>query len=118
MKTKDINIVDFSAPKQTATTQRWKIQLKVPTLSLPIQTKIEFSRRNLPEKTITEPISRALIILYKIRPIFISHYSADVALQQKIKALISRNETQARDIFDIYHLMQSHHLKIAGEKWC
>jgi len=38
---------------------------------------------------------------------FISHYPASIALQQKILALIMRTETQARDVFDIHLLL--HH---------
>jgi hypothetical protein len=43
---KGIEIVDWSDPKQTETTQRWKVQIKIPNESMPIPTKIEFSRRN------------------------------------------------------------------------
>ena len=112
LKARKITIIDFSEPKQTETTQRWKVQLGIAAQSLPINTKIEFSRRGMKSETVTEAISRELSISYKIRPIFIPHYPAAVALEQKIRALIQRTETQARDVFDSYHLLQTHVLDV------
>ena len=40
-----IEIVEWSAPKQTPTTQRWKVSLKFLNQTLRVPTKIEFSRR-------------------------------------------------------------------------
>ncbi len=114
LKTKNISILHFSTPKQTATTQRWKIQLTLPNHTLPINTKIEFSRRDSTQGSVSEIIVRELMIAYKLRPLFISHYPAAIALQQKISALILRTETQARDVFDIYHLMQTNKLEITA----
>lgn len=111
LKTKSITISDFTTPKQTQTTQRWKIQLLTPTQSLPTNTKIEFSRRSDTTGAVTEHISKALTLIYQLRPIYITHYNVDMALNQKIKALILRNETQARDIFDIYHLIHRHKIR-------
>ena len=37
--------LENTAPKQTPTTQRWKIQLHTETAEMPYPTKIEFSRR-------------------------------------------------------------------------
>ncbi len=91
--------------------QRWKIQLMIAEQSLPMNTKIEFSRRQSEGEILTEMVTRELIFQYKLRPIFMSHYSAQSALEQKIRALILRSETQARDIFDIYHLFQMHPIK-------
>ncbi len=107
LHTQRMSIESFSTPKQTTTTQRWKIQLKTSAQSLPLNTKIEFSRRNVTSNAITATISRDLISAYRLRPIFISHYPAEIALEQKIDALIHRNETQARDIFDIHHILQT-----------
>lgn len=112
LRTRSLSISNISLPKQTQTTQRWKIQLNIPLLPLPINTKIEFSRRESISSISTEAISRELIMTYKLRSILISHYPVTIALQQKIKALILRNETQARDIFDIYHLIQTNEINI------
>ncbi len=115
LRTHQMSIVNFSTPKQTATTQRWKIQLKIATQSLPINTKIEFSRRDSTAEAITEVLPRQITTVYKLKPIFISHYKADMAVEQKIKALIHRNETQARDVFDIYHLIHSYNIDIQNK---
>src|SRR5260221_4376790 len=45
--TKGIELLGYSTPKQTATTQRWKCQLRAVGSNTPIPTKIEFSRRQL-----------------------------------------------------------------------
>ena len=46
LKTRQIVIGKISAPKQTETTQRWKLTLRTP-LPLALNTKIEFSRRGV-----------------------------------------------------------------------
>ena len=55
------------------------------------------------------------MVIYKIRPIFITHYIPEVALIQKIRALIQRTETQARDVFDSYHLLQTYSVDLKGK---
>lgn len=102
-----ISIANSTMPKQTTTTQRWKIQLMVPTLSLPLNTKVEFSRRKSNLNAELDPVDQNLIRQYQCRPMMLSHYSAQEALAQKVEALIHRSETQARDVFDIFHLLQS-----------
>jgi predicted nucleotidyltransferase component of viral defense system len=110
LKTYGMNIYHLSMPKQTATTQRWKVQLNLSEQTLPINTKIEFSRRGADSAVVTQSISRELITQYKLRPIFMTHYTAQAALEQKIWALILRTETQARDVFDLYQLFQMFNL--------
>ncbi len=99
-----ISITQISTPKQTETTQRWKILLKVATMTLPLHTKIEFSRRKPDHSVNMEIIDKDFIRNYHITPVYLNHYSAEEAFLQKINALVMRNETQARDIFDLYHL--------------
>lgn len=105
LRSRGIELVNVSMPKQTDTTQRWKIQLKVPHSSTPVPTKIEFSRRSREETALFEPVDPVVINRYLLTPIYASHYSMQVALWQKIWALILRTETQARDIFDLNHLI-------------
>src|SRR5207248_3307981 len=45
LKSRGISVGDVSAPKQTETTQRWKVGLALEGRSLPLHTKLEFSRR-------------------------------------------------------------------------
>jgi predicted nucleotidyltransferase component of viral defense system len=96
-----ITIADFTTHKQTDTTQRWKVKLRLPDSAIDINTKLEFSRRNLDINVPLEQINKQIVIEYNLKPIYISHYPANMALYQKILALILRTETQARDIFDI-----------------
>lgn len=106
---RDIEITHISASKQTNVTQRWKLLLKTPKASMPLHTKIEFSRRkkHMHEGTIFEQVHPTLTKHYHMMPILANHYVALNAYQQKIEALISRTATQARDIFDLYLLLQT-----------
>lgn len=115
LKSKQITILEVSTPKQTQTTQRWKVQLKHPSSELPINTKIEFSRRNdTLMHTKVEVVDPMLMAHYQLTPILASHYSAEVALLQKIKALAGRVNTQSRDVFDIFHLLNMGTKLLAG----
>ena len=42
---------------------------------------------------------------YRLPPFMVNHYDAAAALRQKIGALAGRRETQARDVFDLHHLL-------------
>lgn len=97
-----IEIVEWSAPKQTPTTQRWKISLKFPNQTLRVPTKLEFSRRKeeFTQSEIT-PIPISFIEHYQLQNIILQHYSLKGAIEQKVNALIHRTETQARDIIDL-----------------
>lgn len=102
--TKGIEIVQISEPKQTDTTQRWKIGLKAGgAIALP--TKIEFSRRKMEEACVFEPIDSEIIQFHELYPILVNHYTQEAAFCQKISALIHRSEVQARDVFDIHLLL-------------
>ncbi len=104
LKQFEIEITSVSKPKQTETVQRWKIQIRNKDLTLP--TKIEFSRRGLDPDQLYEAIHPELISNYKMYPILCSHYGVAGALDQKVKALIYRTETQARDLFDLDLLLK------------
>lgn len=98
---KGIEIIQISKPKQTDTTQRWKIGLKGEGIAIAFPTKIEFSRRQMGEETLFEAIEPTLIHSYGLYPIITNHFNLQAAFEQKIQALIHRTETQARDIFDL-----------------
>lgn len=97
--------IDFTSPKQTQTTQRWKIQLHSTTSTLPLHTKIEFSRRQGEVSGQLDDISIRICRLHRLPPSRLSHYNIQEAIAQKIIALANRSLTQARDIFDLYHLL-------------
>lgn len=105
LRGKGIEILNISEPKQTETTQRWKLALRVAGLSLPLPTKIEFSRRDMATGVAFEPVDSELIRAYQLYPIITNHYALQTAFNQKVDALIHRSETQARDIFDLKILL-------------
>lgn len=100
-----IEISQTSEPKQTETTQRWKVLLKLDGFDREIPTKIEFSRRDEIQGAIMEPVDREILVKYKLYPISSYHYPRIWAVRQKIGALIGRAQTQARDIFDLSFLI-------------
>lgn len=42
---------------------------------------------------------------YQLPPLMVSHYDGATAFAQKVGALAGRRETQARDVFDLHHLL-------------
>jgi predicted nucleotidyltransferase component of viral defense system len=110
LKARGLELVDVSAPKQTDTTQRWKLGLRVDGQSAPLRTKVEFSRREHPGASTSvaiEPVDRAVVDPLGLSPPLVQHYVAAAAIEQKIAALVGRPETQARDLFDL-HLLRTH----------
>ena len=101
LKSRGIAVVEASAPKQTETTQRWKVALAVEGRSLPLRTKIEFSRRKGTEESRVEPVAASVLAEYSLMPILAPHYPLDAAIRQKIGALLHRSTIQARDVFDL-----------------
>jgi predicted nucleotidyltransferase component of viral defense system len=102
-----LHIEKWSAPKQTSTTQRWKMSLLATGHAAPLHTKVEFSRRGLGSETLFEAVDASLVRTYRLAPIMATHYSAHAAYEQKVEATITRSTPQARDIFDLSHLIRS-----------
>ncbi len=100
LRVQGLEVVEVSAPKQTETPQRWKLGLKLTGHSVPLRTKVEFSRRGDAEGTI-EAVNGAVARAYGVTPPVVSHYLAPAAIVQKVQALIGRPQTQARDVFDL-----------------
>jgi len=101
LRSRGVSITSVSAPKQTDTTQRWKVGLAVEGHSTGLHTKIEFSRRATTEEAKTEPVAAAVLAQHKLMPLLAPHYPLDAALRQKIRALVGRTIVQARDVFDL-----------------
>ncbi len=100
-----IRIADVSAPKQTDTTQRWKVGLELKSGVVPIRTKIEFSRRGDIEGALFEAVHPQVLVPYSLTPMLATHYLAPAAITQKVSALAGRTEPQARDVFDLNLLL-------------
>jgi hypothetical protein len=114
LEVRGIAIEHVTEHKQTETTQRWKFGLTVPGLELPVPTKIEFSRRSLEAGSVFEPVSPEIVRLYELPPLMTSHYPAPIVWQQKIGAILSRTTSQARDVFDLYLLLEAGLISAAG----
>jgi predicted nucleotidyltransferase component of viral defense system len=102
-----LTLVRSSQPKQTDTTQRWKLELRAEELELPLHTRIEFSRRGVVEEHALEPVRPEIVRPYGLLAPTVQHYTARGAVRQKIAALASRNEPQARDVWDLEHLLRT-----------
>jgi predicted nucleotidyltransferase component of viral defense system len=105
LKTKGIEITEISAPKQTQTTQRWKLGLRAASISVPLRTKVEFSRRAAIGETAFARIDPGVLRPYGLPPFLATHYTTAAAITQKIHALAGRSEPQARDLFDLNLLL-------------
>jgi len=101
LRSAGISVANVSAPKQTDTTQRWKIALGVAGRAVPLPTKIEFSRRDDLTGALTEPIDAVFAGAHRLQPVLLPHYPAPWAIAQKVRALVGRTQVQARDVFDL-----------------
>jgi predicted nucleotidyltransferase component of viral defense system len=104
LRAKQITVEHVASARQTHTTQRWKIGIRVAGGPV-IPTKIEFSRRGLDEGRLLEPVDPELTSTYELLPILAQHYSREAAFRQKIGALSRRTVPQARDVFDVKQLL-------------
>ena len=117
LQVRDIQIAQWTEPKQTDTTQRWKLILHTTGSATSLPTKIEFSRRGMQDESRFEPVDPELIRSYRLAPIMASHYPIDIAYCQKVGALANRTLTQARDVFDLNLLINSGAKKELPDEW-
>lgn len=107
LRAQGLEIIRAIQPKQTPTTQRWKMTLRLLESGAEVPTKIEFSRRGLDADRTLEPVDAELIRSYRLYPVIVQHYSVDAALAQKVAALALRDQVQARDVFDLKLLLDA-----------
>ena len=101
LRSRRVSITSISAPKQTDTTQRWKVGLAVEGYSTGLHTKIEFSRRATTEEARIESVAATVLAEHQFMPLLAPHYPLAAALRQKVSALVGRTIVQARDVFDL-----------------
>lgn len=101
-----LELTRSSRPKQTEVTQRWKLELRAGDLPLPLHTRVEFSRGAVDDYAL-EPVRFEIVRPYGLPPPTVNHYTARSAARQKIRALAARTETQARDVWDLEHLLRT-----------
>ena len=106
LRSSGLAVAGFTKPKQTETTQRWKVSIEARGRSEPVRTKIEFSNRNGEQRYRLEAVPSRIVAPYALRSPSVQHYTEDAATEQKIKALAGRSETQARDVFDLDLLLR------------
>ncbi|RPJ82014.1 MAG: hypothetical protein EHM13_09575 [Acidobacteria bacterium] len=105
LQARAIEIEHVTEHKQTDTTQRWKLGLRVEATPVALPTKVEFSRRGLDEGVAFGSVDPNVARAYQLPPLMLSHYGAATALRQKVGALAGRPQIQARDVFDFHHLL-------------
>lgn len=97
---------EFTKPKQTETTQRWKIPIEASGRGQPVRTKIEFSNRNGEDRYLLEAVPGTIVAPYALRSPSVQHYTGGASTEQKVRALAGRSKTQARDVFDLDLLLR------------
>jgi predicted nucleotidyltransferase component of viral defense system len=107
LRAQGIHLARTAQPKQTDTTQRWKLGLRIVDSGAEIPTKIEFSRRGLDSQTAVEPVDPEIIRAYRLYPVIVQHYSIRTAFAQKVAALALREQVQSRDVFDLKLLLDA-----------
>lgn len=112
LRSGDLALQEISKPKQTDTTQRWKSSIVVGVRRAPVRTRIEFSHRDADSRRILEAVPDRVVAPYAQRAPTLCHYTAPAAVEQKVRALAGRSETQARDVFDLELLMRKHRASI------
>lgn len=101
LRSRGVALGTITAPKQTETTQRWKVGLSLQGHAAVLPTKIEFSRRGSSDEAVLEPVGATVLAEHQSMLILAPHYSLDAAVRQKVRALADRREVQARDLFDL-----------------
>ncbi|MGH2373449.1 MAG: nucleotidyl transferase AbiEii/AbiGii toxin family protein [bacterium] len=106
LRTKGLAISEVAKPKQTSTTQRWKLALRLAGQSEPIRTRIEFSHRAADTRYQLDQVALEIVEPYALRPPTVNRYLPPAMIEQEIEALAERSETQARDVFDLDLLLR------------
>jgi predicted nucleotidyltransferase component of viral defense system len=100
-----ITRIEVRKPKQTETTQRWKVSLFLGA-GEPLPTKIEFSRRNDSIDYATAVPDAGLLWRYRVAPFAARCYGAAAMAAQKLGALAAPSRYAVRDLFDLHHLLR------------
>jgi hypothetical protein len=104
-------VAEFTTPKQTETTRRWKVSLAGPG-DEPVRTKIEFSGRVSEGDYRLDRLPAEVVAPYALPAPSVQHYEAAAATEQKVSALVGRSQTQARDVFDLDLLLRRRPLPV------
>jgi predicted nucleotidyltransferase component of viral defense system len=108
-----VRAVTATLPKQTETTQRWKVSL-ILAGGVGLSTRLEFSRRGLFSLVDRATPSPEVLRAASLVPFVAAFYGAPAMARQKIMALASPSRNAARDLFDLHHLFFT--VQTAAEK--
>lgn len=95
--------IGATKPKQTETTQRWKIALSLAGGGS-LATKLEFSRRREDVAFSSGIPDARLLGQYRLPGFAAQYYDGPAMALQKILALASPQRNALRDLFDLHHL--------------
>lgn len=101
LRASDLTVEEYSKPKQTETTRRWKVGIGASKHAELIRTRIEFSNRNGETRYRLDAIPHHIVRPYGLRAPSVQHYVGDAPAEQKVTALARRTQVQARDVFDL-----------------
>lgn len=117
LRASGITIAALTPGKQSDTTQRWTIEIRVQlavagAATQPARTKIEFSGRpealDYLDEIALDFVPDERTAPHNLRPPQVRHYLPSAAVVQKLRALSDRSEVQARDVWDLDWLFQKH----------
>lgn len=106
-----LTVAEFTSPKQTQTTRRWKVAL-AGAGGEPVRTKIEFSGRANEGAYRLDRLPAEVAARYALPAPSVQHYDEATATEQKVSALVGRSQTQARDVFDLDLLLRRRPLPV------
>ena len=106
----EVIVGDPAKAKHTATTQRFRARL-VTAGGESLPTKVEFSRQGATGESVMGTTDPAIAQRYRRLSFPCMHYSAAAACRQKMLALATRRQPQARDAFDLHTLWLGGHAK-------
>jgi predicted nucleotidyltransferase component of viral defense system len=107
LRAQGIELARTTQPKQTGTTPRWKLGLRIVESGTEVPTKIQFSRRGLDGEAAVEPVAPEIIRAYRLYPVIVQRDSVRAAFAQKVSALALRQQVQSRDVFDLKLLLEA-----------
>ncbi len=111
LKVHGVERFELSKPKQTETTQRWKIGL-ILSGGERLSTRLEFSRRRDAFNSEQGIPDSSLLRAAAMPPFVASFYGVASMVEQKIFAIASPTRTAARDLFDLHHLFTQTNVNI------
>ena len=94
-----LTVSRVSKPKQTETTQRWKVELTL--AGEPVQTKVEFSRRGKVSASDSGVPAPTLLDRYGVTQFAARYYGAAEMARQKTSALAAEGRNAVRDLYDL-----------------